>query len=110
MGKPFSIFVRLTTEVPRRHERHLRNDRVALLAAHLDAHAQHNVLKSIDHIRRDPVTGKRTKTVIIITHQLSIARKADKIAMLENGVRAVESTPLNSGLIYPSVYHGVWYT
>ncbi|KLO15702.1 P-loop containing nucleoside triphosphate hydrolase protein [Schizopora paradoxa] len=53
--------------------------------SHLDAHAQHNVLKSIDHIRRDPVTGKRTKTVIIITHQLSIARKADKIAMLENG-------------------------
>lgn len=57
--------------------------------SHLDAHAQHNVLKNIDHLRRDPDTGKRRKTVIIITHQLAIARKADKIAMLENGVRSL---------------------
>ena len=55
--------------------------------SHLDAHAQNNVLQTIDKISRDPATGKKTKTVIIITHQLSIARRADKIAMFENGVR-----------------------
>ena len=55
--------------------------------SHLDAHAQNNVLKAVDHICRDPASGKKIKTVIIITHQLSIARRADKIAMFENGVR-----------------------
>ena len=55
--------------------------------SHLDAHAQNNVLKAVDQICRDPTSGKKVKTVIIITHQLSIARRADKIAMFENGVR-----------------------
>ena len=55
--------------------------------SHLDAHAQNNVLEAVEALCRDPVTQKRTKTVIIITHQLSIARRADKIAMFENGVR-----------------------
>ncbi|KAL5487862.1 hypothetical protein ACEPAI_5970 [Sanghuangporus weigelae] len=53
--------------------------------SHLDAHAQNNVLETVESICRDPGTGKRTKTVIIITHQLSIAKRADKIAMFENG-------------------------
>ena len=58
--------------------------------SHLDAHAQNNVLQTIDKISRDPMTGKKTKTVIIITHQLSIARRADKIAMFESGVRLLD--------------------
>ncbi|KAI5124796.1 hypothetical protein M0805_005430 [Coniferiporia weirii] len=53
--------------------------------SHLDAHAQNNVLEMVDTLCRDPRTGARTKTVIMITHQLSIARRADKIAMFENG-------------------------
>ena len=57
--------------------------------SHLDAHAQNNVLETIETLSRDPATGKRTKTVIIITHQLSIAKRADKIAMLTNGVRMI---------------------
>lgn len=63
--------------------------------SHLDAHAQNNVLKAVDQICRDPTTGKRSKTVIIITHQLSIARRADKIAMFENGVRLFRIRGLN---------------
>lgn len=54
--------------------------------SHLDAHAQNDVLKTLDKVCRDPRTGQKTKTVIIITHQLSLARRADKIAMFENGV------------------------
>ena len=54
--------------------------------SHLDAHAQNHVLDTLDSLCRDPRTGEKVKTVIIITHQLSIARRADKIAMFENGV------------------------
>ncbi|KAF9569405.1 P-loop containing nucleoside triphosphate hydrolase protein [Agrocybe pediades] len=49
----------------------------------LDAQAQNlifNTLKEISH----PQSGDR-KTVIFITHQLSTARRADKIAMMEGG-------------------------
>ncbi|KAH8118536.1 P-loop containing nucleoside triphosphate hydrolase protein [Phellopilus nigrolimitatus] len=53
--------------------------------SHLDAHAQNNVLETVDKLCTDSKSGKRIKTVIIITHQLSIARRADKIAMFENG-------------------------
>ena len=53
--------------------------------SHLDARAQNNVLETIDSMSRDH-TGKKVKTVIMITHQLSIARRADKIAMFEDGV------------------------
>jgi ABC-type transport system involved in cytochrome bd biosynthesis fused ATPase/permease subunit len=53
--------------------------------SHLDARAQNYVLETIDQLSRDS-TGKKVKTVIMITHQLSIARRADKIAMFENGV------------------------
>lgn len=55
--------------------------------SHLDAHAQNNVFEELDTLCRDARTGKKVKTVIVITHQLSIARRADKIAMFENGVR-----------------------
>ena len=64
--------------------------------SHLDAHAQNNVLEAVEALCRDPVTQKRTKTVIIITHQLSIARRADKIAMFENGVRVFNVLNENS--------------
>ena len=33
--------------------------------------------------------GNKTKTVIFITHRLSTARRADKIAMMEGGVRLI---------------------
>jgi len=34
-------------------------------------------------------TGERVKTVIWITHRLTTARRADKIAMIEHGVRVI---------------------
>ena len=54
--------------------------------SHLDAHAQNSLLEAVDKLCRDPLTREKTKTVIYTTHQLSIARRADKIAMFENGV------------------------
>jgi len=50
----------------------------------LDAHAQKRIFESIDKMSRSP-TGDRTKTVIFITHRLSTARRADKIAMMDAG-------------------------
>jgi len=50
----------------------------------LDAHAQNDIFDTIESISRSP-SGERTKTVIWITHRLSTARRADKIAMVENG-------------------------
>ncbi|TDL29759.1 P-loop containing nucleoside triphosphate hydrolase protein [Rickenella mellea] len=52
--------------------------------SHLDAHAQNEIFKTIDSLCREP-TGGKIKTVIFITHQMSIAKRADKIAMFENG-------------------------
>jgi ABC-type bacteriocin/lantibiotic exporter with double-glycine peptidase domain len=51
----------------------------------LDAHAQNSVFDTIDQISRSP-SGERIKTVIFITHRLSVARRANKIAMMDNGV------------------------
>ncbi|KAL0949137.1 hypothetical protein HGRIS_009220 [Hohenbuehelia grisea] len=51
----------------------------------LDAHAQNHVFNTIADISRD-ASGARTKSVIFITHRLSTARRADKVAMMENGV------------------------
>jgi ABC-type transport system involved in Fe-S cluster assembly fused permease/ATPase subunit len=51
----------------------------------LDPHAQNNVFATIEKISRSP-TGQRIRTVIFITHRLSTARRADKIAMMQNGV------------------------
>ncbi|EGO01594.1 hypothetical protein SERLA73DRAFT_48865 [Serpula lacrymans var. lacrymans S7.3] len=50
----------------------------------LDAHAQNRIFDTIDEVSRSP-SGARSKTVIFITHRLSTARRADKIAMMENG-------------------------
>ncbi|KAI0921286.1 hypothetical protein AcW1_004692 [Taiwanofungus camphoratus] len=50
----------------------------------LDGHAQNQIFDSIEKVSRS-TTGERTKTVIFITHRLSTARRADKIAMMENG-------------------------
>lgn len=52
--------------------------------SNLDAHAQNQIFNTIDIISRSPY-GQRLKSVIIITHRLSLARRADKIAMMENG-------------------------
>lgn len=51
----------------------------------LDAHAQNKVFETIERISRSD-SGEPTKTVIFITHRLSTARRADKIAMMDNGV------------------------
>ncbi|KAI0069094.1 P-loop containing nucleoside triphosphate hydrolase protein [Artomyces pyxidatus] len=50
----------------------------------LDAHAQNKICDTIDAIARAP-SGRRTKTVVFITHRLATARRADKIAMMEHG-------------------------
>jgi len=51
----------------------------------LDAHAQNQIFETLDKISRSP-SGERNKSVIFITHRLSTARRADKVAMMENGV------------------------
>ncbi|KAI0660900.1 P-loop containing nucleoside triphosphate hydrolase protein [Cubamyces menziesii] len=50
----------------------------------LDAHAQKQFFDAVEQVSR-AADGTRTKTVIFITHRLSTARRADKIAMMENG-------------------------
>ncbi|KZP13051.1 P-loop containing nucleoside triphosphate hydrolase protein [Athelia psychrophila] len=50
----------------------------------LDSHAQNKVFDTIEEISRSP-SGERSKTVIFITHRLPTARRADKVAMMENG-------------------------
>lgn len=50
----------------------------------LDAHAQNQIFETLEKISRTP-TGERRKTIIFITHRLSTARRADKVAMMENG-------------------------
>jgi len=50
----------------------------------LDAHAQNDIFDTIDDASRLP-SGERVKTVIWITHRLTTARRADKIAMIEDG-------------------------
>ncbi|KAI0638269.1 P-loop containing nucleoside triphosphate hydrolase protein [Trametes polyzona] len=50
----------------------------------LDAHAQKQFFDTVERISRD-ADGNRTKTVVFITHRLSTARRADKIAMMDNG-------------------------
>jgi len=50
----------------------------------LDAHAQNKIFDTLAKISRT-TSGERRKTVIFITHRLSTARRADKVAMMENG-------------------------
>ncbi|KAG0699862.1 P-loop containing nucleoside triphosphate hydrolase protein [Suillus ampliporus] len=50
----------------------------------LDGCAQNKIFDTIDTVSRSP-QGEKIKTVIFITHRLSTARRADKIAMMENG-------------------------
>jgi len=56
-----------------------------LQTSSLDAHAQNQIFETIAKISKSP-TGDRKKTVIYITHRLSTARRADKVAMMDNGV------------------------
>ncbi|KAJ6516212.1 P-loop containing nucleoside triphosphate hydrolase protein, partial [Mycena sanguinolenta] len=51
----------------------------------LDAHAQNQIFDTIDKISRCPQTGERIKSCIFITHRLSTARRADKVALMKNG-------------------------
>ncbi|TFK29234.1 P-loop containing nucleoside triphosphate hydrolase protein [Coprinopsis marcescibilis] len=50
----------------------------------LDAHAQNQIFDTIAKISKTP-SGDKRKSVIFITHRLSTARRADKVAMMENG-------------------------
>ncbi|KAF7794519.1 hypothetical protein EIP86_005653 [Pleurotus ostreatoroseus] len=50
----------------------------------LDAHAQSKIFDTVEQLSTG-AGGERTKTVVFITHRLSTARRADKIAMLEHG-------------------------
>lgn len=50
----------------------------------LDAHAQNQIFDTVEQMSRTP-SGERTKTIVFITHRLSTARRADKVAMMENG-------------------------
>jgi ABC-type oligopeptide transport system ATPase subunit len=50
----------------------------------LDSHAQARVFETIEQLSH-PTSGARRKSVIFITHRLAIARRADKIIMLDNG-------------------------
>lgn len=50
----------------------------------LDAHAQNQIFETLEKISRSP-SGERRKTIIFITHRLSTARRADKVAMMDNG-------------------------
>ncbi|ESK93720.1 xenobiotic-transporting atpase [Moniliophthora roreri MCA 2997] len=50
----------------------------------LDPHAQTQIFDTIHRVSRTP-DGARSKTVIFITHRLSTARRADKVAMMESG-------------------------
>ncbi|KAH7916818.1 P-loop containing nucleoside triphosphate hydrolase protein [Hygrophoropsis aurantiaca] len=72
----------------------------------LDGHAQNKVFDTIDKVSRAP-SGERTKTVIFITHRLSTARRADKIAMMEKGTIAEFGTHeelLKKGGSYAALY------
>ncbi|KAJ7233135.1 P-loop containing nucleoside triphosphate hydrolase protein [Mycena haematopus] len=51
----------------------------------LDAHAQNQIFDTIDKISRSPSTGERIKSCVFITHRLSTARRADKVALMKNG-------------------------
>lgn len=52
--------------------------------SHLDPHAQSNFFDTMESLSRSPTGAK--KTIIFITHRLSTARRADKVAMMEHGV------------------------
>ncbi|KAH7931357.1 P-loop containing nucleoside triphosphate hydrolase protein [Leucogyrophana mollusca] len=72
----------------------------------LDGHAQNKVFDTIDKVSRAP-SGEKTKTVIFITHRLSTARRADKIAMMEKGTISEFGTHeelLKKGGSYAALY------
>jgi ABC-type transport system involved in cytochrome bd biosynthesis fused ATPase/permease subunit len=54
----------------------------------LDAHAQNQIFETIAKISKTP-SGDKRKTVVYITHRLSTARRADKVAMMDNGVSSL---------------------
>ncbi|KAK7470967.1 hypothetical protein VKT23_002381 [Stygiomarasmius scandens] len=73
----------------------------------LDAQAQTQVFTTIRNMSRSH-DGKRLKTVIFITHRLSTARRADKVAMMENGTITEFGTHeelLKKNGSYATLYH-----
>ncbi|EIM85550.1 P-loop containing nucleoside triphosphate hydrolase protein [Stereum hirsutum FP-91666 SS1] len=76
----------------------------------LDSHAQRNIFDTLDRISRSggEDNGRKTKTTIFITHRLSTARRADKIAMMEHGAIIEFGTHeelLDLGGAYALLYH-----
>ncbi|KAG6378419.1 P-loop containing nucleoside triphosphate hydrolase protein [Boletus reticuloceps] len=72
----------------------------------LDAHAQNKIFDTIHRISGSP-SGNKTKTVIFVTHRLSTARRADKIAMMERGTITEFGTHeelLKKGGAYAALY------
>jgi ABC-type multidrug transport system fused ATPase/permease subunit len=73
----------------------------------LDAYAQKQIFDTIEKISKSP-SGEPRKNVIFITHRLGIARRADKIAMMENGTISEFGTHdalLKKNGSYASLYH-----
>lgn len=79
-----------------------------LQTSSLDAHAQNNTVDTIQRISASP-SGHRSKTVIFITHRLSTARRADKIAMMERGVRLSVHRLAQPFMSVSADNHRVWY-
>ncbi|KAI0301874.1 P-loop containing nucleoside triphosphate hydrolase protein [Multifurca ochricompacta] len=77
----------------------------------LDAHAQNKIFQTIDSMARGPgadADASKVKTVLFITHRLSVARRADKIAMMERGTITEFGTHdelLKRGGSYAALYH-----
>ncbi|KAF9076497.1 P-loop containing nucleoside triphosphate hydrolase protein [Rhodocollybia butyracea] len=73
----------------------------------LDAKAQKEIFDTIHRLTRHS-DGSRRRTVIFITHRLSLARKADRVAMMENGTIAEFGTHeqlLEKNGSYASLYN-----
>ncbi|KAI0347328.1 P-loop containing nucleoside triphosphate hydrolase protein [Trametopsis cervina] len=73
----------------------------------LDPHAQNHVFDTVEDMSRSP-SGRKTKTVIFITHRLSTARRADKVAMMDHGTITEFGTHqelLAKGGPYAALYH-----
>ena len=62
----------------------------------LDAAAQNDLFERLTKGNR-PTTGERKSTIIFVTHRLSTVKRAHKVAMFENGVRARFRVFLNKG-------------
>jgi len=53
-------------------------------SASLDARAEHELFQRIHHLSH-PESGNNTRTTVYISHRFSTVRRADKIAVIEDG-------------------------